>query len=204
MRILLVALLVTGLAAGEDAPPAATKILDDLIDVDQTTDYTCGPSALEGALSHYGVSVSEGWIAEEAHTDPEVGAQPEALAKVAKSLGVEAEWRDGGLTIDDLAREVREGNPVLVLIQAWREKKDVDWKDDWDDGHYLVVIGVDDKAVYCEDPSLHGSRGVISREEFLVRWHCWTSADEKAEHQGMLFRRGKAPAPPAAKWERVE
>lgn len=39
--------------------------------------------------------------------------------------------------------------PVIILIQAWREDDDLSpWADDWDDGHYVVVIGYDAKYFY--------------------------------------------------------
>jgi predicted double-glycine peptidase len=50
-----------------------------------------------------------------------------------------------------------------LLIQAWRkkEKLDKEWVDIWDNGHYVVVIGVDAKYIYFEDPSTLGGIGYI-------------------------------------------
>ena len=38
-------------------------------------------------------------------------------------------------------------------------------------GHYMVVIGIDNQNVYFEDPAILGSRGYITDQEFLDRWH---------------------------------
>lgn len=66
-------------------------------------------------------------------------------------------------------------------------------QDDWDDGHYVVVIGFDRTRVYFEEPSLDGRRGWLSHQELLDRWHCWTLGGEKAQHQAMLFRTERSP-----------
>lgn len=64
-------------------------------------------------------------------------------------MGLNAEHHFN-MTMNDLEIFVNRGVPVIVLIQAWREEKDFDkkWIDLWDDGHYVVVIGVDEKYVY--------------------------------------------------------
>ena len=197
--------LLCGAVLADEAtsPVKGTRILETVLDVDQSTDATCGPAALEAILAHYGVQASEGAISADTNLDPEVGAQPEDLARVAEGFGIKTEWRDK-LTLEDLEREIVAGNPVLILTQAWKTDGGLKWEEAWDDGHYLVVIGIDAKAVYCEDPSLHGERGVIPREEFLARWHGWTSDDEKAERQGMLFRRGTPAKAPPTKWVPIE
>jgi predicted double-glycine peptidase len=70
------------------------------------------------------------------------------------------------------------------------------WENDWEAGHYVVVIGIDDRNIYVEDPSLLGSRGVIPQVEFLKRWHDYEgeppydSKDRTYFHLG-LFIEGK-------------
>ena len=92
------------------------------------------------------------------------------------------------MTMDELEMFVGRGVPVIVLIQAWRGKEDFDkeWSELWGDGHYVVVIGVDAKYVYCEDPSTLGGIGYIPKKEFMDRWHDYdTEADTKLIHYGM-------------------
>jgi hypothetical protein len=39
--------------------------------------------------------------------------------------------------------------PVIILIQAWRDEDNLTpWVDDWEDGHYVVVIGYDAQNLY--------------------------------------------------------
>jgi len=43
---------------------------------------------------------------------------------------------------------------VIVNGQAWRDDSGIPWANEWEDGHYMVVIGLDEKNVYFEDPSI--------------------------------------------------
>jgi uncharacterized protein len=63
----------------------------------------------------------------------------------------------------------------MVAIQAWLEKyPPSDWSQHWEDGHWVIVIGLGDRLIYLEDPSLLGARGWLTHEEFLARWHDYT------------------------------
>ncbi|MBI2264303.1 MAG: C39 family peptidase [Armatimonadetes bacterium] len=163
-------------------------------DTRQTTDYTCGPSALQAVLMYWGKEHLEPDLAEMLHTDPLQGTNPKDMVRVSRELGFEADLKEN-LTIEDLEASIAQGVPVIVAAQAWREGADLDkpWLEVWDSGHYMVVIGTDAKNVYFEDPSIFGSRGYLSREEFLERWH--DQDDRKYYHSG-IFVRGAAPAPP--------
>jgi predicted double-glycine peptidase len=84
---------------------------------------------------------------------------------------------------------------VIIAAQAWRDdaEKDKPWKDIWDSGHYMVVIGLDKKNVYFEDPSILQSRGFMPREEFLERWHD-VDYNVPCNHLG-IFVHGDGPKP---------
>jgi len=101
------------------------------------------------------------------------------------------------LTLDDLQKSLDAKVPVIIEAQAWRDDVDKDkpWKDIWNSGHYMVVIGMDDKNVYFEDPSIFASKGAIPRDEFLDRWH---DVDDRQYIHSGIFISGKAPNPPAA------
>jgi hypothetical protein len=62
------------------------------------------------------------------------------------------------------------------MLQAWRNedyelREDARYRNDWDDGHWIVAIGYDQDGVYFEDPSLAAIRGFLFYDELLVRWH---------------------------------
>lgn len=207
-----------GEPGGPGGPPAAgataearrtvpPRILAGVPDVVQSTDYSCGCAAMVAVLGYYGIAADEKELIREGKVDPEVGVELEDLAEIARRRKLEPELREH-LTLDDLAREVEAGRPVIILNQSWRTKKKLAWRDAWDDGHYLVVLGLDARFVYVEDPSLEGVRGRIARAEFVERWHGWTKDERKTEGQGLLIRGPRkpppAPAPAVEKFEPVE
>ncbi|MBT9583952.1 C39 family peptidase [bacterium] len=163
-------------------------------DTRQSTDYSCGAAALQAVLAYYGREVREDQLMRELGSVPAQGTSPQAIVRVARDYGLLADLRQS-MQIDELQQLVREGFPTIVCAQAWRDGSQP-WSEDWDDGHYLVVIGVDKERVYFEDPSLLGSRGQILRAEFLSRWHD-VEGDGTRYLQAGIVLRGK-PRPPAA------
>jgi len=136
----------------------------------QTTDYTCGATSLLSILVHYGFcNETEMTLAEKLDTNPGWGTDPADIERVLLEYGFEIESRSG-MSFNDLEMMVEAEMPVLVTYQAWSES-DQPWNECWEDGHYSVVIGMDDENVYLEDPSLAGEIGYIPRQEFLERWH---------------------------------
>jgi hypothetical protein len=60
---------------------------------------------------------------------------------------------------------------VIAAIQAWPTDKIADWRTDWEDGHYVVVVGLSNDRVYVMDPSVRTGYAYLDRNEFLARWH---------------------------------
>lgn len=164
-------------------------------DTRQSTDYSCGAAALQAVLAYYGTEVREDQLMRQLASDPDKGTSPEALLRVARNYGLQADLRQP-MQIVELQHWVEQGVPIIVCAQAWREEAGRAWPDDWDDGHYLVVIGVDADNVYFEDPSLLGSRGRIARTEFVQRWHD-VEADGTRYVQAGIVLRGQPKPPPA-------
>lgn len=138
----------------------------------QATNYTCGAAAV-GSLLHWlnpQLDFSEDQLAEEMKSDNVHGTTIANIERYGRRLGLVVDWRDGW-TLDSLEQSVRAGTPVLVLIQAYRDSDEVDWRTDWDDGHFVVVNGIDAQNVYMMDPSQRGNYTYIPRAEFMERWH---------------------------------
>ena len=165
-------------------------------DVRQATPYTCSASALQAVLAYYGLETREAVLADELGATPENGAPPEAIVRVAVAHGLRATKREN-MTVDDLGSEIARGRPVIVEIQAWSDPPRTSWADDWDDGHYVIVIAVEGDRLVFEDPSVLGSRAVLSRREFEERWHD-IDAGHRNVRTGILFG-GKQPAPAPAR-----
>jgi len=189
--LLLLILLITIFPA-----KAETDLLD-LPDTRQSTNFSCGASALQSVLMYWGIEYREGTLMELLGTTPENGTNPNDIVRVAQELGLQAELKEN-LTLDDLKEALEEEVPIIVAGQAWREGEELEkpWSEVWESGHYMVVIGIDEENVYIEDPSLLGSQGFIPREEFLERWHDY---DVEKEYYGLgIFIKGDTPSPPPA------
>jgi len=146
------------------------KILN-LPDVRQSTGYTCGVSSLQSILMYWGKEYREDMLSQMASSHSEYGTPPENIVSVAKNLGLQAEIKQE-CTISEIEKWIEAGIPVIVDIQAWKDKDNtLCWKDCWEDGHYVVAIGYDEKNIYFEDASILGAIGYIPKEEFLDRWH---------------------------------
>jgi predicted double-glycine peptidase len=147
-------------------------LLEGVPDVRQSTGFSCGTAALQAVLHYYGVEEREDRLMKELQTSPEEGTHPAEILRVARAHGLRAEMREG-LGIEDLKSALDRGTPIIAAIQAWKsgDGSTPSWAKNWEDGHYVVVLGLDAAAVYVEDPSLLGCRGIIPRAEFLERWH---------------------------------
>ena len=127
------------------------------------------------------------------HTNSEIGTNPEDIASGARSLGFDAEVI-GNLTLDQVERFTADGNPVIALAQVWRSDRDADRpvEDEWDSGHYVVVLGVDRDYVYFQDPFIHMSKALLPRKTFEDHWHQVMGGDlernPKLIHLGIIVR----------------
>jgi predicted double-glycine peptidase len=164
----------------------------------QITDYSCGASALRAVLSHWGSEVDETKLMELLHTNSEVGTNPEDIANGARALGFDAEVFEN-LTLDQLERFTAEGSLVIALAQVWLSEREPErlLEDIWDNGHYVVVLGVDKDYVYFQDPFINMSKAFVPRKSFEDHWHQVMGGDlernPKLIHLGILVR-GKRPA----------
>ena len=162
-------------------------------DTRQSTEYSCGAAAMQAVLGYWGRDIGEEDVREMLNTNEVSGTYPDDIIRVAKALGLQAEYKEN-MSMADLENYVAEGIPVVVDCQAWRSVSQYNesWADTWNNGHWLVVIGIDENNVTLEDPYILGDRGYMSREEFLARWHNVRGLDEtdtgKQIHMGIAIR----------------
>lgn len=162
-------------------------------DTRQSTEYSCGAAAMQAVLGYWGRDIGEEDVREMLNTNEVSGTYPDDIIRVAKALGLQAEYKEN-MSMADLENYVAEGIPVVVDCQAWRSVSQYNesWADTWNNGHWLVVIGIDENNVTLEDPYILGDRGIMSREEFLARWHNVRGLDEtdtgKQIHMGIAIR----------------
>lgn len=201
-------LAATGRGSAADSG-RAVPLLTGVPDVRQSTNYSCGAAALQAVLGYWGIDAREGDLIADLGSDPERGTPPEAILRVAARFGLKAELREG-LGLDDLAEALRRGVPPIVDIQAWTSadvrSRGFHWAEAWEDGHYVVLIGVDGENLVFEDPSLLGTRGYIPRAEFLDRWRDYegnppygaSDPGDRAYVRAAIFIEGTRPAAPPA------
>ncbi|MHB8118473.1 MAG: C39 family peptidase [Methanothrix sp.] len=167
-------------------------------DTRQSTEYSCGAAAMQAVLGYWGRDIGEEDVREMLNTNEESGTYPDDIIRVASALGLQAEYEEN-MTMADLENYVAQGIPVIVNCQAWRSVSQYNesWADTWYNGHWLVVIGIDENNVTLEDPYILGDRGLMPREEFEARWHNVRGLDEtdnvKQIHMGIAIR-GELPA----------
>ena len=165
----------------------------------QMTEYSCGASALQSVLSYWGRDVDEEDLMRLLGTNAEVGTFPEDIARVARSFGFDAEAREG-LTLDDVRQFTAQGHPVIALAQLWRSQKDTPASatDEWDCGHYIVVLAVDDDYVYFQDPYMRMGKGFMPSKAFQDHWHQIMGGRDLARSGELthlaIFIRGKEPS----------
>jgi predicted double-glycine peptidase len=183
------------------------NLLSGIPDVRQSSGYSCGAAALQAILAYWGTSEREDRLIARLRSTPEQGTHPADIVRVAREFGLSADLREG-LALSDLESALSRGTTVIVDLQAWRDSAEPPWPDRWDDGHYMVLLGMDAHNLYFEDPSLLGSRGFIPVPEFLDRWHDYEGEapldDSDRKYVRMaIFIRGKTPSPPPS-LEKVE
>jgi predicted double-glycine peptidase len=163
----------------------------------QITESSCGACALHAVLSYWGKEVDEEELMRLLGTSAAVGTFPERIVQGVRSLGLKAEARED-LTLDELRKVTDAGHPVIALAQLWRSQSESPEtpEEDWDCGHYIVVLGVDDESVYFQDPYLRMGKGFVPRREFERHWHQVMGGDH-ARHPKLMrlaiFIRGRKP-----------
>lgn len=189
----LIALVVPGPQAPPRLPAGALPVPC----YRQSTGYACGATALQAVLRYWGVfDGQESKLYPLLGTTPERGTPPEGLVAGARHYGLQARQQEG-TEVADLRRALAAGETVILNLQAWSDAPDraKPWKDRWDDGHYVVLVGLDDHHVYVMDPSTSGGYAYLPLPEFLDRWHDYSVVGgRRREYRHLaLFIQGRTP-----------
>ena len=160
------------------------KVLD-FPNTRQTFEYSCGSGAVQAVMAYYGKDFRESQLIDLLKTDKTNGTLVRDIVKVFTSAGLQVDVKEH-MTVDELFGYVKRKVPVIALIQAWGKAVDFDghYKDKWDDGHFVVVIGYNSKNVICSDPALF-KKGFIPIQEFMDRWHDYDEGETKTYQMGL-------------------
>jgi predicted double-glycine peptidase len=176
-----------------DNSPKPTKLIE-FPELRQTFNYDCGASALQELLVYYGYEIREDKLIKLLGTKStnikEHGTDTIAIVKIAKKFGLTAVVEEC-ITIEDLRSLIDNNIPVILLLQAWTNQKNVNWGTDYKDGHFVVAIGYNKDNIFFEDPSSF-VRTYLSNDELDDRWHD-TNDNNKgiAEHLGIYISDAK-------------
>ena len=135
--------------------------------VRETPGY-CGPSSLRAVLLYYGHDVSEKNLATMMGLDIN-GVTSEALVATAQKLRYEA-FLHNNATFEDVQKWLGLQVPLIV-----------DWFSE-DDGHYSVLIGLDDHYVHLMDPQEDSQCIAMPREKFE---NLWFDFNDTPQHKGL-------------------
>lgn len=136
---------------------------------------TCGPAALKIVMDYLRWPISENYLGKLAKTTLNKGTSPQDLVRAAKKLNFKAEERQH-LTIDDVKKLINEGNPIICNYQ---------YKPEFGEGHYAVLIGYSDTDFVFSDPSENKGYTTIKIDEFMNQWY---ELEDKTTRQGIIIR----------------
>lgn len=126
----------------------------------------CGPASLKIVLDYYGTGKSERELAEMTGTNVDIGTDDKSIARVAESLGFKVVIKNES-SFSDIEEWLVKGIPVIV---NWFTKGRPDYPNsEVAEGHYSVVVGLDDENIYLQDPETGGLRE-IKRNDFMKVW----------------------------------
>jgi ABC-type bacteriocin/lantibiotic exporter with double-glycine peptidase domain len=134
----------------------------------QVYDYDCGIAALQSILGYYGYDVSEGELLNLLKISNE-GTDPDTIIRGADEFDLKGELIEN-TTIEKIKELINQKSPVICLVQAWTDKENINWKKEWEAGHYVVAIGYNEKGLIFSDPSSM-FKTFLTYSEFQDRWH---------------------------------
>jgi hypothetical protein len=133
----------------------------------------CGPASLKMVLDYYGVEKTEKELAELTGMVSGFGVDEDGIRRAAESLGFQVDIKNE-CNFDNISNWLEKGVPMII---DWFTRGRADYPDsEVADGHYSVVVGLDDKNIYIQDPEI-GSLRTIARDDFYRVWF-----DFKGEH----------------------
>ncbi len=177
--------------------------------VTQRKDFSCGAAATLALLRYWRpqayAAIEEAALYAPLETTHARGTEPEPIAALLRRNGLDAEYRHGNVTVADLERAVDGRAPPIVDLQAWTDH-DAPYRETWDAGHYVLMVGYDSERLFFADPSTMSPHGYVflPRGELDERWHDLAGIGDDRVERMAIFVRGETPRvvdevpPPAA------
>jgi predicted double-glycine peptidase len=163
--------------------------------VTQSQGFSCGAAATLALLRFWHVDayarVDEAALYDVLRTTQARGTEPEPMVDLFRQSGLDARYRSGDVRVEDLERAVDAREPPIVDLQAWSDHPKP-WRETWDAGHYVVMVGYDASRLFFVDPSRATPRGYafLERAELEERWHDLAGDDDAPVERMTIFVRG--------------
>lgn len=137
----------------------------------------CGPASLKMVLEYWGIDKSEKEIAD-LRAEPEShNTTDQDIKNIAESFGLKVEIKNNS-SFDEISIWLEKEAPVIV---DWFTRGRSDYSNsEVADGHYSVVVGLDDEYIYLQDPEIGGERK-IRREDFVKVWFDFAGDEIRAD-----------------------
>lgn len=143
----------------------------------------CGPAVLKMILKYYGIEKFEKEIARLAGTKKSGGTDDKAIVRVLKKFGLKAKIKNNA-NFSDIKKNLDKEIPVIV---DWFTKGRKDYPESIvADGHYSIVVGLDKKFIYLQDPEI-GRMRKLGKDDFLRVWFDYAGDFLKSPKQ-MIIR----------------
>lgn len=120
----------------------------------------CGAAALASVINYWGGSQNLDAVSAAVFSEPMGGTLPMDMLIYAKDAGFDAFYYNGGL--DDLKRKVSEKSPLILFLNMGYDLYPV--------GHYIVVVGYDDRLRVVLAHSDMDEHAVFTYDELLDLW----------------------------------
>ena len=133
----------------------------------QSYEWDCGAKALQAVIAYFGIEIREELLIKYAKTNSKDGTSIADMTNTLKKFKLKFDARN--MTINDLKGYIDQKMPILILLQAWSEKK-IDYAKAFDHSHWVVAIGYDRNRIIFEDPHAF-DRTFLENKELEERWH---------------------------------
>ena len=121
----------------------------------QETGY-CGPASLKMVFNYYGVTKSEKELVRLTDCTLDRGVEAHRLLQAARDLGFDGFIKDF-TEFEEVRKQVKERQTPVI----------VDWFSE-DDGHYSVVVDIDEENIYLLDPEIGYVRAMRLKKFYRV------------------------------------
>ncbi len=138
------------------------------------TESCCGPASLKIVLAYYGIKKSEKELVKLTGCTIAKGVEAGGLVKAAKKLRLKAFYKDYCEIKTIKKYVINRKIPVIV-----------DWFSG-DDGHYSVVVDINKKNIFLQDPEIGGIKK-LDLETFKRVWFDFPG--NQISSKGLIVRR---------------